>query len=198
MAWRRSGDKPLSEPMMVRLPTHICVTRPQWVIVSYNKLIRQRGVRFHICWHMCEQMMPKNFECSPRPTRKNPCLTHRQDAQSWQRYEHISSSAGSGATGYNARLTRSWETLVLTTPYEGRRHQLSWCYRETDVAYSHDEIREPIWKCQITHIASLTKNSQKETGIWSALDAVVYCPVLISLASHDYSRTEIKLWWNHT
>ena len=29
MAWRRSGDKPLSEPVMVRLPTHICVTRPQ-------------------------------------------------------------------------------------------------------------------------------------------------------------------------
>ena len=31
MAWRRPGDKPLSKPMMVRLPTHICVTRPQWV-----------------------------------------------------------------------------------------------------------------------------------------------------------------------
>ena len=31
MAWRRQGDKPLSEPMMVTLPTHICVTRPQWV-----------------------------------------------------------------------------------------------------------------------------------------------------------------------
>ena len=31
MAWRRSGDKPLSEPMMVTLPTHICVIRPQWV-----------------------------------------------------------------------------------------------------------------------------------------------------------------------
>ena len=39
MAWRRPGDKPLSEPMMVSLPTHICVTRPQWVnvtvIISY-------------------------------------------------------------------------------------------------------------------------------------------------------------------
>ena len=37
MAWRRPGDKPLSEPMMVRLPTHICVTRPHWVnsIVLY-------------------------------------------------------------------------------------------------------------------------------------------------------------------
>ena len=33
MAWHRSGDKPLSETMMVRLPTHICVTRPQWVNV---------------------------------------------------------------------------------------------------------------------------------------------------------------------
>ena len=31
MAWRRSGDKPLSEPMMVSLLTHVCVTRPQWV-----------------------------------------------------------------------------------------------------------------------------------------------------------------------
>ena len=30
-AWRRPGDKPLSEPMMVSLTTHICVTRPQWV-----------------------------------------------------------------------------------------------------------------------------------------------------------------------
>ena len=36
MAWRRSGDKPLSEPMMVSLLTHICVTRPQWVIVVYK------------------------------------------------------------------------------------------------------------------------------------------------------------------
>ena len=31
MAWRRSGGKPLSEPMMVSLLTHICVTRSQWV-----------------------------------------------------------------------------------------------------------------------------------------------------------------------
>ena len=31
MAWYRSGDKPLSEAMMVSLPTHRCVTQPQWV-----------------------------------------------------------------------------------------------------------------------------------------------------------------------
>ena len=31
MAWRRPGDKPLSEQMPFILTTHICVTRPQWV-----------------------------------------------------------------------------------------------------------------------------------------------------------------------
>ena len=31
MAWRRPGDKPLSEPVMVSLLTHICITRLQWV-----------------------------------------------------------------------------------------------------------------------------------------------------------------------
>ena len=36
MAWRRSGEKPLSEPVAVSLLTHICVTWPQWVKKSLN------------------------------------------------------------------------------------------------------------------------------------------------------------------
>ena len=32
MAWRRPGDKPLSEPMIFSSVTHICVTRPLWNI----------------------------------------------------------------------------------------------------------------------------------------------------------------------
>ena len=43
MAWRRPGDKPLSEPMMVRLPTHICVTRPQWVKNNLHRKFKQNG-----------------------------------------------------------------------------------------------------------------------------------------------------------
>ena len=31
MTWHRPGDKPLSEPIMVSLLRHICVTLPQWV-----------------------------------------------------------------------------------------------------------------------------------------------------------------------
>ena len=49
MAWRRSGDKPLSEPMMVSLVTHICVTRPQWVKVT--QLWRQ------ICGGTCREWL---------------------------------------------------------------------------------------------------------------------------------------------
>ena len=41
MAWRRPGDKPLSEPRMEGLLTHICVTRPQWVnpLLSFSALL---------------------------------------------------------------------------------------------------------------------------------------------------------------
>ena len=46
MAWRQPGDKPLSEPMMVNLLTHICVTRPQWVNMKGAK-----NVKFFVyCW----------------------------------------------------------------------------------------------------------------------------------------------------
>ena len=50
MAWRRWGDKPLSEPMMVRLPTHICVTRPQWVnILHIQHILSHWGMVMHMC-----------------------------------------------------------------------------------------------------------------------------------------------------
>ena len=46
MAWHRSGDKLLSEPMMISLPTHICVTRPQWV----NSFSWTAGSEVHIVY----------------------------------------------------------------------------------------------------------------------------------------------------
>ena len=41
MAWSLQGDKPLSEPMMVRLPRHICVTGPQWVNCVIGTFFRE-------------------------------------------------------------------------------------------------------------------------------------------------------------
>ena len=48
MAWRRPGDKPLSEPMVVSLPTHICVARPQWV--NETSFRRKNGVFMYVCY----------------------------------------------------------------------------------------------------------------------------------------------------
>ena len=50
MAWRRPGAKPLSEPMMVRSLTHICVSLPQWV--NHCWLIVHSAARHCLnhCW----------------------------------------------------------------------------------------------------------------------------------------------------
>ena len=65
MAWRRRGNKPLSEPVMVSLLTHICVTRPQWVKIcwlilftnmhQYGALYERSVVKQSCCWQfeMC-------------------------------------------------------------------------------------------------------------------------------------------------
>ena len=45
MAWRRPGDKPLSEPRMESLLTHICVTRPQWVNLTMDIHISANRLR---------------------------------------------------------------------------------------------------------------------------------------------------------
>ena len=54
MAWRRPGDKLLSEPMMVNLPTHICVTRPQWVkstlVQTMVLVLPANNPRLTRCW----------------------------------------------------------------------------------------------------------------------------------------------------
>ena len=48
MAWRHPGDKPLSEPMMVRLPMHIFINRPQWV----NRIRLRFTDLLHLHWHV--------------------------------------------------------------------------------------------------------------------------------------------------
>ena len=53
MAWRRSADKPLSEPLMIILLTHICITRPQWVNSSLPGWWKQP------CWWWIEEYFHK-------------------------------------------------------------------------------------------------------------------------------------------
>ena len=54
MAWRRPGDKLSSEPMMVCLLTHICVTRPQWVKIG---IVRSKCCFPPRAFHKCLGMV---------------------------------------------------------------------------------------------------------------------------------------------
>ena len=59
MAWRRPGDKPLSEPMMVSSLTHISDTRPQWVKQTKTEHHLQECCKHTAClshvplFHLC-------------------------------------------------------------------------------------------------------------------------------------------------
>ena len=48
MAWRLTGDKPLSESMLLILLTHICVTRPQWVNNRDTGYLRPQRAHYEV------------------------------------------------------------------------------------------------------------------------------------------------------
>ena len=63
MAWRRPGDKPLSEPMTVSLLTHICVTQPQWVNIFKIGIISdwiKNSFHLNSC-HIRRRQCPKDM-----------------------------------------------------------------------------------------------------------------------------------------
>ena len=57
MAWRCPGDKSLTEPMVVSLVTHICVSRPQWL----NSIGMKLAFTWlsHLIWFMHEAFLYK-------------------------------------------------------------------------------------------------------------------------------------------
>ena len=73
MAWRRPGDKQLSQPTMISLPTHLCVKRPQWVKGHLDTGYRcpatkQKSYVFGIC---CFSGFKECLESSHWVTNKN-------------------------------------------------------------------------------------------------------------------------------
>ena len=54
MAWRRPGAKPLSEPIMVKVLTHICVIPAQWVKMRFHAMMTSsNGNIFRVTGHLC-------------------------------------------------------------------------------------------------------------------------------------------------
>ena len=84
MAWRWPGDKPLSEPMMVRLPMHKCVTRPQWVnkgLVMQNLVI---ALLFVWLWYAFQQRVIFMVICDICTLLWHHCFADTQTNWIWQ------------------------------------------------------------------------------------------------------------------
>ena len=77
MAWRRPGDKPLSEPMMVNLLMHICVTRPQWVNESGPTRQANNQQRFRDNGHAPQHRNGPNNRDSFRPRNSGNAARQR-------------------------------------------------------------------------------------------------------------------------
>ena len=76
MGWCRSGDKPLSEPMVVSLLTHIWVTRPQRVKIWSEDTVEQRKNVTAVTFFRCSTV--KAVTAGPLHTRQQAC--HRARA----------------------------------------------------------------------------------------------------------------------
>ena len=75
MAWRRPGDKPLSEAMVVRLLTHICATRLQWVKTQIKENIK--APRHWLLWGESAGGSEWWFPSQRASNAKNVCIKWR-------------------------------------------------------------------------------------------------------------------------
>ena len=93
MVWCRSGDKPLSEPMMLSSPTHICVTRSQWVNCN-DSIFHQHGIMNIAVNEIHRDMWSID------------CVSHK----------FILNNAGCQLANEVAQVSRTW--CFLTKPYK--------------------------------------------------------------------------------
>ena len=103
MARRRPGDKPLSEPMMVCLLTHICTTQPHFVNVQREHAMRKPASHISMCallhsGHLCSKKCvnvsingPTGYLCSFqfRQNMKQICLSVSINTKKLTKVEYI-------------------------------------------------------------------------------------------------------------
>ena len=80
MAWRWSGDNPLSEPMMSILLMHICVTRPQWAILYLDGVLVAVHVISPISFRVASLALGQSYDC---PSASEATLKDMDELITW-------------------------------------------------------------------------------------------------------------------
>ena len=147
MAWCLPCDKPLFEPMMVRLPTHICVTRPKWV----NSQGRQEHP--HFIWSKSWLLMT---------------WCHLEPRHQQSRYWFNSSAIITGPAGEELKQEQVY--LVLTWCW-----QMPSCVNFCSGWTQKFSLWKKIYPGQhVRHYGSVTLNEMHAAcmGLWSAMTNV--------------------------
>ena len=119
MAWRWPGDKPLSEPMMVCLLTHISVTRSQWVnsVGSWEMLQYFKNFVVNDIYNIFRDI----YLCSAHPDVQGYHQRSHAFTQQWRPvipHQKLGTVASQGATSwwvgllYLHILQRMWNSLM--------------------------------------------------------------------------------------
>ena len=122
MAWCRPGDRPLSEPMMVSLLPHICVTRPQWVKPDQNN--RHFQTMFcNVCFEMKFYLDQTWWGFTWSQFSINwLCFRHRLDSgqaisTTWNKNWHMRPYMPQGHNVFIIWQTLQWSAKVKDTTY---------------------------------------------------------------------------------
>ena len=145
MAWRRPGDKPLSEPMMVSLTTHICVTRPQWV----NSLRPSDP-------YMCQQNSPTLFQImtshlyGTKPLSET-MMDYCQHGQNWPKSNQIIYRSGLAKKKEMTKIINFSDAVTLTFhPWPWKINQLETASLPLCVLKFENNLFRTIWVITLT------------------------------------------------
>ena len=122
MAWRRSGDKPLSEPMMVSLQTHISVTRPQWVKTCTFNITKSIGPENIYIWRQTRKKMNSADKPSSALARRLYVSLIQHRKLKWCLYNVCNENI------HNTEFVN--KTLKICLDRSWKKYQVKWsCFR---------------------------------------------------------------------
>ena len=127
MSWRRTGDKPLSEPMVVRSPMQLCVTRPQWVKDGYSEIWIRIQFSFGNLGN-CQPFCSRLIKAQPTATRLGLCNSLLRPYLTTLRV--LQPPGWDGVTVYWGHISPHWESYS---------HQDGTVYQSTEAISHHTE-----------------------------------------------------------
>ena len=181
MAWRQPGDKPLSEQMMVKSLTHICVTQPQCV----NTLrLRQNS------FHFADDIFATDNFFAKSAHHSSLWSCSQETFFIWNQFKFTSMQVvGTYDVWWSVTQGRAL-TLPLCRRVPGVA-SLLWCHNERD-GISNDQCLNYLLNC-LFRCRSKETSKLRITGLCKGNS-----PVTSEFPAQRASNAEhIFIWWHH-